>query len=793
MAFYRNGDGFSALKIEGGILPMHLLQSVAALEAPRQAGTDYGLYKSLVIKEELARYWRIANDLYSSYIERRPTLSESVLSVEEWLVPFFREVLGYDDLVSLEVSSEDDQDSTHPHDAACSHCACRGVVPMLLVAHDVDLDKLDSRIVNDGRRVIPHRAIQEYLNTDNRVLWGILSNGSKLRLLRENASITRSTYIEVDLDLIFSEELYSDFAALWLIAHSTRVHPSDDKPASCIIEEWRSKAHETGERIRENLRHGVAETLNQLGNGFLQHPNNTRLRDSLNQGNLSSESYFQQLLELVYRMLFLFTVEERDLLHHPGATDYQKAVYEGGYGLSRLRERALRRRHYDRNQDLWQGLKITFSALAEGADGLGIPALGGLFRRVLCPDLDEATIANENLLEAIRTLCFFRSDTTITRVNYKDMDTEELGSVYESLLEYQPVIEVDGAIWTFTFAGINDGQRTKGSVRKLTGSYYTPPSLVGELIKSTLEPIIAETLASNPENPRAAILNLNVIDPACGSGHFLLASARRLADEITRIESDSEFSTEIVRQHALREVVQHCIYGVDVNSLAVELCKTALWIETVEPGKPLTFLDSHIVKGNSFVGIQDPKILGKGIPATAYKALTGDDKDVCAQIRKRNSTPTQDWFFDEEAALEVAVANIDLDVMPENTLDDIERKRIAWETTLSDKTRTRELLRADLFVSAWFAQKTKNSHELVPQTKELDLLERGLPLPAGVEKFVQTLAGAHSFFHWHITFGEIYAGWGVRCSSREPTMGAHQAPGKRVLCSPFTGDCIRPE
>ncbi len=103
-----------------------------------------------------------------------------------------------------------------------------------------------------------------------------------------------------------------------------------------------------------------------------------------------------------------------------------------------------------------------------------------------------------------------------------------------------------------------------------------------------------------------------------------MAAARRMAAEIARIDSGTDTSDETARQHALREVVQHCVYGVDRNPLAVELCKTALWIETVEPGKPLTFLDSHIQLGDSLVGILDPEVMANGIPGEAYKPLTGD-------------------------------------------------------------------------------------------------------------------------------------------------------------------------
>ena len=303
--------------------------------------------------------------------------------------------------------------------------------------------------------------------------------------------------------------------------------------------------------------------------------------------------------------------------------------------------------------------------MAEGAPALGLPALGGLFRSDQCSYLDAAAISNQCLLEAIRNLVFFRSDRTLARINYRDMGTEELGSVYESLLELRPVVHVDTSPWTFAFVGDHTSETTKGTDRKLTGSYYTPPSLVNELIKSTLDPVISKTIASRPEDPRAALLGLRIIDPACGSGHFLLAAARRLALQIARIESDADTADEAARQHALREVVQHCIYGVDRNPLAVELCKTALWMETVEPGKPLTFLDAHILQGDSLIGIFDPEIIAKGVPADAYKPLTGDDKEVCRNLRKRSHQPGQQDLFDEEATLEVVEVSIDLNAMPE--------------------------------------------------------------------------------------------------------------------------------
>ena len=344
------------------------------------------------------------------------------------------------------------------------------------------------------------------------------------------------------------------------------------------------------------------------------------------------------------------------------------------------------------------------------------------------------------------------------RVNYRDMGTEELGSVYESLLELQPVVDVNVTPWAFSFLGDGNEEKVRGSARKLSGSYYTPPTLVTELIKSALEPVLEQAVANHPANPKKAILDLNVIDPACGSGHFLLAAARRMAAEIVRIESDAQSSDEGARQHALREVVQHCIYGVDKNELAVELCKTALWIETVEPGKPLTFLDSHIQHGDSLVGILDPELMAEGMPGDAYKPLTGDDKTVCNGLKKRNrqsGTSVQVSLYEAAGVYEVAKATDGLDRLPEESLEDIERKLESWEASLHDEKHRREKLRADLFVGAFFAEKTRTSGQTVPYTEDLARIENRIPQRPGVEKAVAELADQHTFFHWHLAFADV--------------------------------------
>jgi hypothetical protein len=749
----RNDYGFAAMRIEGSLLPPEYLQTINALHATHQASTDYGLTRSLNIKDEIGRYWRMATDLWADYRERRKRtdLEPVQVAVDEWLRPLFEHILGYHDITPCMPITIGERHFP------IRHTACGKTVPLLLTGHIYDLGKADLSFGDAGRRRPSYGLLQEYLNADDACLWGMVSNGNLVRLARDNPSLTRPAFIEADLERMFEEQLFADFAAFWLLFHVSRVAPHEGSPAKCILEAWRTESLETGERARAKLRLGVTIALRQLGNGFLEQQANDGLRQALSTGEITETGYFQELLRLVYRLLFLFTVEDRHLLFHPEALGEAQRLYTEGYALSRLRDRALRRRHYDQHSDLWDGLRVVFRGLARGVEPFGLPALGGLFADDQCPQLDACAITNDRLLQAIRALAFFASGKTLARVNYRDMGTEELGSVYESLLELHPTIAV--APWTFGFIGDSQEENIRGSERKTTGSYYTPPVLVNELIKSSLIPVIERTLKDNPECPRDALLGLKIIDPACGSGHFLLAAARQVAAEVARLDAGPDTPGEALRQHALRDVVQHCIYGVDRNPLAVELCKTALWIETVEPGKPLSFLDAHICCGDSLVGLLDPKIMEEGIPDEAYKALTGDEKTVANALKRRNQQggkSVQGNLFDPEGLKPLAVMSFNLDAMPEDTLGEIEAKRQAWKKAQEYQALQQQKLRADLFVGAFFAPKTKANVEKIPLTEDVNRLAHGLSHRSGLVEAIRTLAQRHGFFHWPLAFPEVF-------------------------------------
>lgn len=742
-----------AIRIEGSLLPAEFIQRLLELKADYQSAAEYGVPPGIQLRDDIGRSWRIATTLWASFQARRqrPDVKPEAVGVKYWLEPFLIQVLGFGHWTAISGETLDERRFPLTHKL--------GATPLLLIPDTFDLDRSDSRFGDEGRRRSPQATVQEYLNASRDARWGLVSNGRTLRILRDNPSLTRPAYIEADLARLFEEERYADFVALWLIAHATRFGNGQDghQEVVPILEHWHGQAQETGERALEKLRAGVTEALRQLGNGFLAHPANAALRQALATHTLQTADYFRQLLRLVYRLILLVTAEDRGLLHHPDATPDQRQLYARGYSANRLRERALKARA-DRHADLWDGLRVTFRGMASGAEPLGLPALGGLFAADRCPDLDAAALPNQHLLAALRALCFFRAGAVLARINYRDMDTEELGSVYESLLEQEPLIAVDANPWRFGFVGDGAEGNSRGSARKLTGSYYTPDELVQELIKSALEPKITEALKE--ADPRAALLALKVIDPASGSGHFLLAAARRIAADVARLDADSNIPEAQAFRHALREVVAHCIYGVDLNPLAVELCQTALWLETLEPGKPLGFLDHRIRHGNSLVGILDPAIMAEGIPDKAYTAHSGDDRPTCTALKRSNRAQAggrQLGLFNAGAAQALATTHATLDAMPEDTVDAIAAKRAAFAQAEADSQLARERLRADLFCAAFFAPKVLANAPKVPLSGDLVRAAEGQPMRVGVTELTQELADEYHFFHWRLAFPEVFA------------------------------------
>lgn len=792
---------FDSLRIEGGIFPGEFLNTVRDLKLKGQGSTDYGLHRTLKLREEISRYWRIAKAEWEAFNDarQRQDIDRTSLAVERFLVPLLQQAFAFTDLqvcrqprylgercfpLSHEAGYVEQDPASSGFtlgNGASGESRRIAHIPLVLTGPDFDLDKSHLAFGDEARRRSPQGLLQEYVNASGEALWGIVSNGLVLRILRDNPSMTRPAFVEVDLARLFEDDLYSDFVALWLILHASRFLAQNGKIARCWLEQWREQAAIEGERARDDLRTGVEQALRALGDGFVAHPANHALREALSCGRLSRHAYFHQLLRLVYRMLFLLTAEDRKILHDPDtATPEALRLYDQGYSLNLLRERARKRRFYDNYADLWQVLSTTFTALRGGQPLLGLPALGGLFAAEQCIDLDTAQLGNKALLTAIRAVTWVQRKNGATRINYRDMDTEELGSVYESLLELEPRINPATSPWSFGFIGDAEGESNQGNARKTSGSYYTPDNLVQELIQSALLPVIEQRLRANPEQPRAALLSIKVCDPACGSGHFLLAAARRLAAKVAELDAQGDQYTEEQYRHALREVVLHCIYGVDLNPLAIELCKTALWLEALEPGKPLGFLNAHILCGNALLGVIDLKTLEKGIPKDAFKALSGDDKDVCKTLIKENKDGLKalEKAFDRKhtvsLSLESAVGYNELqalDALPDDTLDDIATKDEAYRAYQQQAQNSRLLHAANLHVGAFLLEKAEATRVSIPTSKTLYL---ELFSESRNEQHEQQLTAATAacegarVLHWPLVFPQVFKAGGFDCVLGNP-------------------------
>lgn len=733
-------SAWASLSLEGNLIAAAMISLIDQRKAPEQEPADYAVRKGLTIREEIATAFRVGQSHYDAFAAREHPSADAT---RRFVRAFFKETFGFDDLADGEGAVSD---------------LAGGRVPIVVVPPSELLDRRSPTLSTDRSRS-PAFALQDYLNDKEEALWGLVTNGLMLRLMRDNASLTRPAYIEADLAQIFSNEDIASFAVLWLLIHRSRFGAEGAPATDCALERWRDAGSREGEAARDRLAGQVQEALRLLGSGFLEA--NPDLANKLQSGEVDRTEWFNELLRLVYRLIFLMVAEDRNLLHPGNAEAEARKLYSEGYSLTALRKQCFRAASWDRHQDRYEGLKIVFRALAHGEDRLSLPALGGLFAEDQLPHLEIARLRNRAFMEALYKLSWLSDRTGMLPVNWRAMETEELGSVYESLLELQPQLGDDGK--TLVFA--SDAAEQKGNQRKTTGSYYTPDSLVQALLDTALDPVLDRTEAE-AEDPEKALLELSVIDPACGSGHFLLAAARRIATRLARIRAEGTPSLADFR-HALRDVARSCIHGVDRNPMAVELTKVALWIETIDPGLPLGFFDAQIRCGNALLGVFDLKVLEEGIPDAAYKPLTGDDKAVARFYQQANRTAkTGQGGFDFgtgqgvlPAARPMAVEFDGFRHMPEDTLDQIDDKAKRFKALRKSRDHRRLSVAANLYVSAFLLPKKGEvpsglSERVVPTTEEVwRVLSEG-KLRQGITDAPKAARRARAF-HWPLEFPDV--------------------------------------
>lgn len=747
--------GLAAIHIEGGLIAPSEVCRIAHQAPNEKLAIEYGSLKGTDLREKIAGLFNVGRATWRGYDKiENPTVQQTAAFARSML----EEVFGFDRLTG----PIDHEVGGHRYRIAWE--AKSGRVPVVVAAPDKDVDAFGKALPEFGDGPIGSRTkrspavlLQDWLNANQDFYWGLVFVGDRLRLMRDNASFTRPAYIEADLGAIFRDEMYADFTALWLLIHASRFGAADAPPSDCALERWRDAGEQAGTEVREHLRGNVEETLAILAQGFLDA--DETLRGKLDRGELSMQDWFNQILRIVYRLIFLAVAEDRNLLHAPETKADVRGLYAENYGFNHWRDRSARRLAYDHHFDNWETMNIVFSALQDGAKALGLPALGGLFRADQTPDLNEAKLSNRAFLQAVFRLAWFVDNNHRARINWRDMATEELGSVYESLLELVPFRENGGR--SFVYA---NKKQASGHSRKSTSSYYTRDVLVQELLDRALDPVLNR---AEQEAGEEGILKLKIIDPACGSGHFLLGAARRMANRVAQVRNIDAPDY----QAAMRDVVRKCIYGADRNPMAVELAKVALWIETVTPGKPLGFLDANVICGDSLLGVFDLNALEEGIPDEAYKQVSDDDQGVAATLKRRNQAEKvgQGRFDWDSGKTSIPPKRMAADInhlrdLPEDTVAEVEAKRAKFEQWVVDPKRLATERACDLYMAAFLLSKREGgdifTKSAVPTTAAVREALSGEDVEPAVLNAGLAAAQEARVLHWPLAFPDVMIGQG---------------------------------
>lgn len=798
---------YTSINIQGNLISEEILQKIEEADVQGQLAKDFGFEPGINLRSEIEYAWsRIKLD-WKHFIERIEKLPSSdpygTTLARKWMLGFFN-TLGFE--ISLQKTSlkgDNEQQYTISH--ICNQLD--GIPVHIAGFYDPNhpqKNTLDIRSSGGTTRMSPHATIQEYLNVTEH-LYGMVTNGMLLRLVRDSGRLVKLTYIEFDLKRLLDEDKYSEFTLLYRLLHASRFPKTKQETEESLLEKYYQDSIESGNRIRDGLSSAVKESLIALGNGLLEHPENEELRERVSSGRPDSRDFYHQLLRLIYRLLFLMVTEERDLIfaeikdgknQEPDLDDLingikrptkkQKEIYYQYYSLIRLRKLS-EKRYLQENQytDLWQGLLQTFALFESGGTGnkLGILALGSeLFSGNAMPHITSSKLNNKVLLQCIRSLNEFEdAKHNLSFINYRALDVEELGSVYEGLLELEPVFETENGKPKFSFK--------KGSERSSSGSHYTPEDLVKPLIQHSLEYLIEERTSdfykekATQAETKKKLLDLKICDVACGSGHILLSAARRIAIEVARVETGEQQPNPTSFRHALKEVIRNCIYGVDKNPLAVELCKVALWLESHNPGEPLSFLDHRIKCGDAIVGLAHREELQNGIANEAYKKLPGDDKEIVSAFAKKTkqertlreksrqavqlTTETDHKLMQQVRELNIAIDKFSR--LPESTPDEIEQKENAYRKLINNESLKRLKILADLQVMPFFLEKTEGVKDYLITDAQYHRYLRGeLQTPFNLEVKAIETSTINRFFHWFLEFPEVFQNGGFDCILGNP-------------------------
>ncbi len=603
-------------------------------------------------------------------------------------------------------------------------------LPLLVAAWGESLDRAWSDIAGEG------------LHLD--ASWVLSFNGRQIRL-----SDGRRTHARRHLAFEFEPCLDqpATFAVLWGLlraqAFSGRGDGGDPRgtaPDSLIDRVTRDSAHQAVQ-VCGFLREGVIEALTHLLRGMAR-PTGAGATDGARQRHLAWT--YEQAITVVYRMLFLLFAEARGLVPvwHPH--------YREGYTVSALCAVAERP---GRAHGIWEALQAISRLAHAGCDAGSLhvtPFNGRLFAPARAPLAESRRVDDEVVRHAILALATQPGRGGRRRVAFRDLDVEQLGSVYESVLEYEPAVEPrpgtgilrrrEPGAWTV-------GLRGQGDRRKASGTFYTPRAITDFLVRHTLAPLVRD-------RPPDDILCLRVLDPAMGSGAFLVAACRYLAGayEAALIAAGACHAPDIDaadRAGFRRLVAQRCLFGVDLNPMAVQVGRLSLWLTSLAADKPLTFLDHHLVAGNSLVGasIDDlARPAGRTRPGPAARASLplfaadglGPSISAVLPIRDQLTAPDET----------VAVVR--------------EKERLLAGLSGPASALARWSAAADVWCARWFWDAADVA---APSAREVSDLAAGLvgahaSLPPHLSgpriDHARRVARDHRFFHWTMEFPEVF-------------------------------------
>jgi len=644
-----------------------------------------------------------------------------------------------------------------------------------------DLDRFGRDKYN--RNTNPSLQLWMYLH-DTEPKWGILSNGALWRLYCKERR--RDEYFEVNLPSIIISNDLEAFKFFYYFFRKEAFIPTryGDPFLDRVIKGSAEYAQEIGEDLKKN----VYRAMQRVAEGFIDWKQN-----QLNPLDPAALHLVQKnTMILLYRFLFLLYAEGKGLL------DLDNPTYRETYSFSRLKKEVKEKtegpiplRYLPSTRSLYTSLRDLFQLIDEGSVSIGIPKdlfhnpayNGGLFDPQKHPELEEWRIGDSYLAEAIDLLSRSKpNEGSRDFVDYSTLEIRHLGSIYEGLLEYRlqlaesDLVASDGCWVTleeynkgkkkekgFTEFDENDRVSTghlflvtdKGE-RKSSGSYYTPDYIVNYIVKSTIDPIVEErwheALDKNGSYV-AATLSIKVLDPAMGSGHFLVGAVDHLAQNLLEaVQKDlhngaiSDAST-CTTEWARREIVSHCIYGVDLNELAVELAKVGLWLTTISKDKPLSFLDHRLKQGNSLIGakITDLAWYHEGDLQSTPK-------------------PSQRPIISPAIVKKILNKINTIEQTGDDNLDDIKTKEKLFQELQNLPEYQKAMQIADLNTSFYFGNRIEKTDYRIPASYYYDLLGSLYGNDAEWKtrtryqwfKKATTMGKEKSFFHWELEFPEVF-------------------------------------